>query len=628
MGKITADSRTVDELLSYRYDVDYYQREYRWEKRQVAELVEDLVGKFEDSYEPGDERERVARYDTYFLGSVVIAERDGHRFIVDGQQRLTTLTLLLVHLHRLQPSRADIPSRIFSERYGKQQFNIGVPERTAAMQAIYKRDAYDPAAEKDPSARNIWDRFQDTESLFGIEERELDGREPVAHFTDWLLHNVVLVEILTTDEEDAYTVFETMNDRGLNLSPAEMLKGYLLSRIENPAVREQANDLWRDRMLALIQRSKDDELDFPKAWLRARHAATIRERKKGAVNRDFEHIGTAFHKWVREQSGNIGLATPSAFAEFVTVDFEHYSRHYLRARSWAEDLTEPYEAVFFNALNNFTLQYPMLLAPIERGDPEELAAEKMRVVATFLDIYIARRIVNYRSLGYSAIVYTMFQWIKELRRQHDLDQLRVFLRERLDAMPEQFEWQSFKDFRRHQQNQSFVFNLLARLTYFVERRSAKPTSFGKYLDRSPANRYDVEHVWSSTSLDNLVERHPELFKTREQAAFYRERVGGLVLLPEKVNRSLQNKPYHAKRDRYFEDNLLAGSLHPNAYLDNPGFARFRDDGGLPFTSYEDFTAEALEDRQKLYMELCRRVWDPARLEAQRSAPTPAGPAAP
>ena len=385
MGKITADSRSVYHLLSHQYEVDYYQREYRWGERQVAELIDDLMAKFEDSYEPGDDQQKVAGYGNYFLGSIVIAERDGRRFIVDGQQRLATLTLILVHLKLLQPARADLPPLIFSEMFGEKEFNIAVPEREPVMRAIYQGEHYDPAAETDRSASNIWDRFQDVETLFELSEKQPDGSQPVAHFTDWLLHRVVLVEILATDEEDAYTIFETMNDRGLSLSPAEMLKGYLLSRIDDEARRISDNELWRERMLKLIARSKDDELDFFKAWLRARHAESIRERKKNAVNRDFDNVGTSFHKWVRESAPKLGLTTPSAFEEFIEVDFDRYSRHYLRARAWSEKLTEPFEAVYFNARNNFTLQYPLLLAPVLPTDPEDVADEKMRLVANYVE---------------------------------------------------------------------------------------------------------------------------------------------------------------------------------------------------------------------------------------------------
>ncbi len=66
------------------------------------------------------------------------------------------------------------------------------------------------------------------------------------YFIDWLLENVHLVEITAYSDDDAYTIFETMNDRGLSLSPTDMLKGYLLANID-PAARASTNNRWRDR---------------------------------------------------------------------------------------------------------------------------------------------------------------------------------------------------------------------------------------------------------------------------------------------------------------------------------------------------------------------------------------------
>jgi len=96
---IDGRAKTVRELLDgARYTIDFYQREYAWQQRQVHELIDDLTGKFLESYQDGDERHDVAEYQHYFLGSVVICHKREQKFIVDGQQRLTTLTLLLVHL--------------------------------------------------------------------------------------------------------------------------------------------------------------------------------------------------------------------------------------------------------------------------------------------------------------------------------------------------------------------------------------------------------------------------------------------------------------------------------------------------------------------------------------------------
>ena len=68
---------------------------------------------------------------------------------------------------------------------------------------------------------------------------------------DWLKDNVDLVEITTYTDDEAYTIFETMNDRGLNLSPTDMLKGFLLANISKVDERAKANDLWKDRLLEL-----------------------------------------------------------------------------------------------------------------------------------------------------------------------------------------------------------------------------------------------------------------------------------------------------------------------------------------------------------------------------------------
>ncbi|MCY3953507.1 MAG: DUF262 domain-containing protein, partial [bacterium] len=98
---IVGSARSVSQLLSNtRYGLDFYQREYRWAEAQVADLLDDLTDRFLDEYESSHERPAVASYRPYFLGPIVTAQRDGVRYLVDGQQRITTLTLLLICLRR------------------------------------------------------------------------------------------------------------------------------------------------------------------------------------------------------------------------------------------------------------------------------------------------------------------------------------------------------------------------------------------------------------------------------------------------------------------------------------------------------------------------------------------------
>lgn len=222
-GRIDGRARTVRELLdNAKFHIDFYQREYAWQQLQVHELIDDLTGKFIDAYEDDHARDEVERYGHYFLGSVVISHKRGKRYVVDGQQRLTTLTLLLLHLHRLQADRdqrVDVRNLIFSEKYGTKSFNIEVEERELVMRQLYAGEP--PKVDGVPeSVQNLAARFQD---IVDYLPEEVTGRA-LPFFVDWLLENVHLVEIEAYSDEDAYTIFETMNDRGLSRLDLDGLK--------------------------------------------------------------------------------------------------------------------------------------------------------------------------------------------------------------------------------------------------------------------------------------------------------------------------------------------------------------------------------------------------------------------
>ena len=163
---------------------------------------------------------------------------------------------------------------IFSERFGQKSFNLHVDERTPAMDALYEGLPYD-VTDRPESVQNLVQRYRDLETCFPEELRDA----ALPYFSDWLLENVHLVEITAYSDDDAYTIFETMNDRGLSLSPTDMLKGYLLANIDE-AKRTTANALWRDRIRELNDAGKEVESDCFKAWLRSQYATKIRERKR------------------------------------------------------------------------------------------------------------------------------------------------------------------------------------------------------------------------------------------------------------------------------------------------------------------------------------------------------------
>lgn len=102
----------------------------------------------------------------------------------------------------------------------------------------------------------------------------------------------------------------------------------------------------------------------------------------------------------------------------------------------------------------------------------------------------------------------------------------------------------------------------------------------------------------------------------------RNRLGGLLFLQRGLNQSLGDARYEDKREAYVTkgENLLARSLHPAAYVNNPSFLALIDRTGLPFRHYETFDRSAQSDRQELYIRLAEWVWNPSRLDLDGEKP--------
>ena len=108
MSTITPHYRSIQQLLqSQSFSIDEYQREYKWERENIDELLSDLQGKFISAYKPGDLTTKVSDYSEYFLGSIIVSKRNGKNYLIDGQQRVTSLTLLLICLYRIAKERSE-----------------------------------------------------------------------------------------------------------------------------------------------------------------------------------------------------------------------------------------------------------------------------------------------------------------------------------------------------------------------------------------------------------------------------------------------------------------------------------------------------------------------------------------
>ncbi len=621
MSYVRADEKTVESLLAGRFGIDEYQREYAWQTKHITELIEDLAGRFRSCYRPEHPRSAVSNYRGYYLGAIIQSQRDGVDYLIDGQQRLTSLTLLLIRLHHLQKqlperSRSDVSHLIASVIYGEYVFHLDIPERKHCLTRLLDEGQSYEDPDEDESVQNMLARYGDI--CENLPDDILGSALP--YFVDWLRHRVVLVQISTDSDDDAYSIFETMNDRGKSLTPTDIMKGYLLSRVKDRGKRSALNQRWRETMARLGVDAQDGGSDFIKFWLRAKYADTMVSGGRSAAPLDYEQIGSAFHRWLRGhldmvklEGSPTGLASEDDFFKFAHDVFPRYVHEYLAIRD-AERVQKPgWESVYYNASNNFTLQYLPLLAPIMLSDKPETAEKKIRVVATYLDIWIARRAVNYITLAYSSIDYAIFTVAKRVRDKSLWDVVAE-LKSDLDSSDINFDSayggqrNGLAGFGLNQWSKRYIRYILARLTVYVEANVGAGNHFADYINRGTGVRYDIEHLWA----DHFAQ-HARDYPNEESFQQARNRIGGLVLVTRQHNQSYGDRPYEDKVPQYVKQNYLARSLSAECYRGEPCFSAFLQTSGLPFKAYDRFGPAELEERTQLYLELCKRVWSPERL---------------
>ena len=602
MKKIEGSPKSLKQLLqNTKYSIHYYQREYMWQRKHIEELIDDLTSEFLDYYVPGDDRKDVQDYGAYFMGSIVLAGRENA--IIDGQQRFSSLTLLLMYLNNrlrtLGQNYSMIEQMIFSEAFGTNSFNINVEDRADCMNAIFNDQPFD-TTDVGESVRNLYGRYNDIIDVFPADDITDDM---ILHFCDWLAEKVFFIEIVATTEQDAHKVFVTMNDRGLSLTSTEMLKGYLLSEIKDDGKREKLNDVWKSKVLSLKKDDDKGDETFIKAWLRAQYAETIRETKAGAINQDFDIIGGSFHKWVRDERDKLGLSTTDDFELFI-MRFSKFADIYMKIRDAENTFSEETKYIYYNAQVNFTLQPQLLLAPICYEDVWPVIIEKMNLVARFIDLLITTRVTNYKSVDYSTIKNYVFNMTKNIRRS-SVEDLKVCLKaqyENLSYDPAS----ALPELRLNSFTKKYIKNMLARITGYIEEQTGVSSNYCNYMNTKTKNPFEIEHI-----ITNHYEWFTNEYADQEEFRRWRNSFGALLLLHKSINASLNDSKYGYKLTKYCsnEGNIYTESLGDQAYQNNPKFKRFIADNGLGFKPYAQFGKAEITERIQLLVQLVNLVWN-------------------
>jgi uncharacterized protein with ParB-like and HNH nuclease domain len=606
-NKIEAKDTSINRLLKdQKFYIDYFQREYRWEEKHIKTLIEDLTTTFLKSYTIGDNPQEVENYQNYYLGPLVFSVNPdtAKKSIIDGQQRITSITLLLIYLNHQQKSFPDedkvsISGLIFSVKHRVKSFNMTDENRENCLKALFENGSYTPKDDDDETIHNMVERYQDIHDAF---PDEINGAT-LPFFIDWFIENVVIVEITAFSDENAYTIFETMNDRGLNLTSTEMLKGYVLSRITNPKQRNEINEIWKTQIKKLNNLSKNADQSFFHAWFRAKYAISIRPGKAGSENQDFELIGSLFHSWFKEKHNDLfSLNTSDDFYDFFKERFPFFVKWYLK--TWKSRLEYDVKMPHLSYINQWgfaeSLQEPLLLSSINYGDSEDLIQNKIDAVARYIETFTVRRSINYKKFGQTAIKYTMFNIIK-LVRDNELNDLYINLSKEIENIPQK--WGAATQFRLHGMNRKFVKHLLSRISSYIDILIGKDINYVSY-HHPKGKQFEIEHIWA-----NKFDEHKDEFVQINDFDVWRNSIGALILLPHGTNQSFNSDKYKDKIEHYIRENTYCQTLSKNYYEKNPNFLKSDIIKELGFKAHPSFKKVDITERAELVKRICEKIWD-------------------
>lgn len=605
---IQAKEYTLQEILNgKKYSVDYFQREYSWKKENIEQLLYDLTTAFFDDYRSTHVIQDVANYNTYFMGSLVLSDKNGNNSIIDGQQRITSLTLLLIYLyHATEKSMSSqLESLIYSDSYGNKSFNIQVPEREACLKALFEEGTYTPKDEDDESTKNMALMYEEIDDCFPAEQ--FANSDTLKAFVYWIIGKIILVKITAMSENNAYTIFETMNNRGVSLTSSDMLKGFLLSKFSNDAKRKSVNESWKKDMQKLYVFGNDTEAQFFQSWLRSQFADSIRQTKVGSLNMDFENIGTRFHNWFKENydKGLLAVAINGDIETFVDKNYKFYLGIYIKIRKAEEQFQKDLEHIYYIKRWGIaaSLSYPLLLAPICSDDTTDIINEKLEIVARYIDSFVVYRSTNFRNFSASSIRYTMYTLVKTIRNK-SVEELKDIIKNNIAEIDTQLNFKNaMPNFKMHGMNKYYIKYFLSRITSYIEEGAGLGIHFEKYMHNPNSKPFEIEHIWC-----DKFPLFTDEFTQQNEFNNWRNTIGDLILLQRGTNQSYNDKIYADKMPHYLKENLLAMSLCQGAYQNNPNFTNFIFQNNLSFKPHSEYKKQDILDRCNLYAEIADKIW--------------------
>lgn len=421
---LSAEQKNIESMFcttTEQYIVPQYQRPYSWTFDQCADLFRDLKTAFDDK-------------DPYFLGNVILArskdfDMTGQNYIVDGQQRLITiwmfikvLSVLLENVNTLRSALTIVPwtgeanepkikSLIFENKdddaireistYSKDKIKSRYAEVTSKSSTLKEDNC------KNPFEANLL-YFYEQIKYSGLEDDELK----LTQFAQYLMKRVSLLPIVQTadNEEDAndkaLTIFETINNRGLDLEDADIFKARLYNSAYTDIQRQDFISQWVDFKSVCdgLKMSIDDVFRYYSHVIRGREGITTSEKRL----RDF---------FTNDSQSPLSCSSYEAVLTDLNKILD--SIKYVRRVAGKGDVNEP--GPWIQIINEYTNQYPMYAVVVYLFNHRVDTKDEIKAFVTFLQSLI--RCCLYVG-STSSVKFGIYPIIKQVSNGNSIDQYR------------------------------------------------------------------------------------------------------------------------------------------------------------------------------------------------------------
>ena len=546
------------------FTIPLYQRPYSWTTEESEEMLQDLLRAMEGSEETIDE------LSPYFLGSIVLIKGDEpDAQVIDGQQRLTTLTMLLSALRSL--IKSDYAEGLTSFLCEKGNIVTGTPTRyrltlrkqDAIFFKTYIQDEHGIEELKklqgllSESQRNIREN-----TLSIINELKKLSEQQLIKLTQFVVNRcfMIVVSVSTTDLDSAYRIFSVLNNRGLNLSYPDILKAEFINSIPQDEQELYASK-W-DEIASLLGSELFEDLFF---CLRTIFA---RERKR-------EGFIEEFHKYVYYP----GYRKDIACQQFIDQTLIHYAHAFnmiVKANYQHNKLAKPLATningmfKWLNKLDFGQWTPPALYYFYQNWHNPETMLRFLKDLERLVVSFIVCRVPQYRRIDrYCQLLNAIFQE-KDIFAMHS--PLQLTTAEQDETL-------------RKLNGDMYLLHHICRYTLL---------RLDTHLSDGAAT-YDFDAV----SVEHVLPQRPasesqwkKTFATREIHAHYVHRLGNLVLLSRGKNSQAENYDFEQKKLKYF--------------CTEGGISSFRLTTQV--IRHKEWTPEVIEQRQLELIGHLKKLW--------------------